>query len=38
LRVDDAMPTTPPAPRFGVGFRSEHFDAITPAPRAVDWL
>jgi uncharacterized protein (UPF0276 family) len=32
------MPTTPPAPRFGVGFRSEHFDAITQAPRAVGWL
>jgi uncharacterized protein (UPF0276 family) len=26
------------APRFGVGFRSEHFDAIARAPCAVDWF
>jgi uncharacterized protein (UPF0276 family) len=26
------------ATRFGVGFRTQHFDAIRAAPRAVDWL
>lgn len=26
------------APRFGVGFRSAHFDEIIDAPRAVDWF
>jgi uncharacterized protein len=27
-----------PAPRFGVGFRSPHFDEIVASPGAVDWL
>src|SRR5262245_56186772 len=27
-----------PTPRFGLGFRAQHFESIEAAPRAVDWF